>query len=580
MAYFLKKTKNKKGTYLQIYESYYDPERKGGAHRSYKPIGYVHELQASGIEDPITVFGEEVQKLNQEYKRKKQSEKERQISEESPEKLLGYFPLKNLNDSLGCKKYIDLMQTATSFRFNIFDMMSALIYARAVHPCSKLKTYIEVIPKLFEKHDFSLNQIYSGLGYIGSEYEKIIEIFNHQVSQKYPFDTSHSYFDCTNFYFEIDKEDGFRLKGPSKENKKEPIVGMGLLLDANQIPIGMKLYPGNESEKPIIRNIIDDLKQSSHISGRTIQVADKGLNCFNNIMHALKSGDGYIFSKSVKNLPETEKTWVLLENDYVDVKNKKGEVLYRIKDCVDDFSYTYTDDTGHKKTLKLTEKRIVTFNPKLAEKQTYEINRQVEKAKKLRACEAKKSEYGDSSKYVTFVSTDKKGTKTTGKSKVEINEKAIENAKKLAGYNMLITSEIRMTASEIYAAYHNLWRIEESFRIMKSQLDARPVFMQKQETITGHFLICYLAVLLTRLLQIHTLKDEYGTEEIFDFTRDFRIAKIADRKYINLTRSSSFIKELSCLTGLPLTSYFLGNEYINKMLRGCREIDSSKQGQI
>ena len=566
MAYFLKKTKNKKGTYLQIYESYYDPERKGGAHRSYKPIGYVHELQASGIEDPITVFGEEVQKLNQEYKRKKQSEKERQISEESPEKLLGYFPLKNLNDSLGCKKYIDLMQTATSFRFNIFDMMSALIYARAVHPCSKLKTYMEVIPKLFEKHDFSLNQIYSGLGYIGSEYEKIIEIFNHQVSQKYPFDTSHSYFDCTNFYFKIDKEDEFRLKGPSKENKKEPIVGMGLLLDANQIPIGMKLYPGNESEKPIIRNIIDDLKQRSHISGRTIQVADKGLNCFNNIMHALKSGDGYIFSKSVKNLPETEKTWVLLENDYVDVKNKKGEVLYRIKDCVDDFSYTYTDDTGHKKTLKLTEKRIVTFNPKLAEKQTYEINRQVEKAKKLRACEAKKSEYGDSSKYVTFVFTDKKGTKTTGKSKVEINEKAIENAKKLAGYNMLITSEIRMTASEIYAAYHNLWRIEESFRIMKSQLDARPVFMQKQETITGHFLICYLAVLLTRLLQIHTLKDEYGTEEIFDFIRDFRIAKIADRKYINLTRSSSFIKELSCLTGLPLTSYFLGNEDINKML--------------
>lgn len=566
MAYFLKKTKNKKGTYLQIYESYYDPERKGGAHRSYKPIGYVHELQANGIEDPISIFGEEVQKLNQEYKKKKQSEKERQISEESPEKLLGYFPLKNLNDSLGCKKYLDLMQTATNFRFNIFDMMAALIYARVVCPCSKLKTYLEVIPKLFERHNFSLDQIYSGLGYIGSEYEKIIEIFNHQVALKYPFDTSHSYFDCTNFYFEIDKEDDFRLKGPSKENKKEPIVGMGLLLDADQIPIGMKLYPGNESEKPVIRDIIDDLKQRSHISGRTIQIADKGLNCFNNILHALKTGDGYIFSKSVKTLPETEKTWVLLENDYTDVKNKKGEVLYRLKDCVDDFSYTYTDDNGHKKTLKLTEKRIVTFNPKLAEKQRYEINRQVEKAQKLRSCEAKKAEYGDSSKYVTFVPADKKGKKTTGKIKVEMNEKAIENAKKLAGYNMIITSETRMEASEIYAAYHNLWRIEESFRIMKSQLDARPVYMQKQETITGHFLICYLSVLLTRLLQIHTLKDEYGTEEIFDFIRDFRVARIADRKYINLTRSSSFIKDLSSLTGLPLTSYFLGNEDINKML--------------
>ena len=567
MAYFLKKTKNKKGIYLQIYESYYDPERKGGAHRSYKPIGYVHKLQANGMEDPIAVFGEEVQKLNQEYKKKKQAEKERKISEESPERLLGYFPLKNLNDSLGCKKYIDLMQSATHFRFNIFDMMSDLIYARVVHPCSKLKTYWEVIPKLFGKHAFSLDQIYSGLEYIGSEYEKVIEIFNHQVALKYPFDTSHSYFDCTNFYFEIDKEDHFRLKGPSKENKKEPIVGMGLLLDANQIPIGMKMYPGNESEKPVIREIIDELKQRSHISGRTIQVADKGLNCFHNILHALKAGDGYIFSKSVKNLPETEKTWVLLENNYVDVKNKKGEVLYRIKECVDDFSYSYTDNAGHRKTLKLTEKRIVTFHPKLAEKQIYEINRQVEKAKKLRACEAKKSEYGDSSKYVTFISTDKKGTKTAGKVKVEINEKAIENAKKLAGYNMIITSEIHMGASEIYASYHNLWRIEESFRIMKSQLDARPVFMQKQETITGHFLVCYLSVLLTRLFQIHILKDEYGTEEIFDFIRDFRIAKISDRKYINLTRSSSFTKDLTARTGLPLTSYFLGNEYIKNRLR-------------
>ena len=462
MAYFLKKTNNKKGTYLQIYESYYDPERKCGAHRSYKPIGYVHELQTNGIEDPISFFGEEVQKLNQEHKKKKQVEKRRQISDESPEKLLGYFPLKNLNDSLNCKKYIDLMQTATHFRFNVFDMMSALIYARAVHPCSKSRTYDEVIPKLFETYDFSLDQLYDGLEYIGSEYEKVIEIYNHQVSQKYKFNTSHTYFDCTNFYFEIDREDDFRLKGPSKENKKEPIVGLGLLLDANQIPIGMKMYPGNQSEKPVLRDIIDNLKQRNHISGRTIQVADKGLNCFNNILHALKSGDGYIFSKSVKTLPETEKTWVLLDNDYVDVKNKKGEVLYRIKECVDDFNYSYVDSSGHRKTVKLKEKRIVTYNPKLAEKQKFEINKQVEKAKNLKACEAKKSEYGDSAKYVTFIPADKKGEKTDGKIKVELNDKVIENAKKLAGYNMIVTSETRMSASEIYAAYHNLWRIEES----------------------------------------------------------------------------------------------------------------------
>ena len=150
---------------------------------------------------------------------------------------------------------------------------------------------------------------------------------------------------------------------------------------------------GNQSEKPVIRNIIDGLKQRNQISGRTIQVADKGLNCFQNMLHAIKAGDGYIFSKSVKTLPETEKRWVLLENDYTDVTGKDGRLLYRIKECIDDFPYSYTDVQGHRKTVKLTEKRIITYNPKLAEKQRYEIAKQVEKAKKLKASAAKRCEY-------------------------------------------------------------------------------------------------------------------------------------------------------------------------------------------
>ena len=121
------------------------------------------------------------------------------------------------------------------------------------------------------------------------------------------------------------------------KKNKGPIVGLGLVLDANQIPIGMKLFPGNQSEKPVIRNVIDELKTRNSVSGRTIQIADKGLNCSENIFHAVKNGDGYIFSKSVKQLPEKEKTWVLLPNDYRDVKNAKGDVLYRIKECIDDY---------------------------------------------------------------------------------------------------------------------------------------------------------------------------------------------------------------------------------------------------
>lgn len=567
MAYFLKKSNYKKGTYLQIYESFYDPERKGGAHRSYKALGYVHELQANGIDDPIAFYKEEVLKLNQELKAAKDAKKVRQISDDSPEKLIGYFPMKNINDKLSVKKYIDLMQTATDFRFSVFDLISALVYARLVHPCSKSKTYDEVIPKLFDSYEFSLNQLYDGLEYIGCEYEKIIEIYNHQIKQMYRFDTSHTYFDCTNFYFEIDKEDHFRKKGPSKENRKEPIVGLGLLLDANQIPVGMKLFPGNQSEKPVIRNIIDDLKKRNSLSGRTIQIADKGLNCAENIFHALKNGDGYIFSKSVKQLPETEKTWVLLPNDYRDVKNVGGEVMYRIKECVDEFQYKFKDsDTGLEKKFRITEKRIVTYNPKLAKKQIYEINKEVEKARLLKASQAKKSEYGDSAKYVIFTAADKKGNETDGKIKVSMNEELIKKSLELAGYNLLVTSEISMSDKDVYDAYHNLWRIEESFRIMKSQLDARPVYLQKKDTIIGHFLICYLAVLLTRLLQFKLLKSNYCSEDLFDFVHDFRVARISDRKYINLSRGTTFIKEFSTICNLPLTSYFLSEGEIKKML--------------
>lgn len=147
-----------------------------------------------------------------------------------------------------------------------------------------------------------------------------------------------------------------------------------------------------------------------------------------------------------------------------------------------------------------------------------------------------------------------------------MNEELIKKTLELAGYNMLVTSEIHMTDKEIYEAYHNLWRIEETFRIMKSQLNARPVYLQKEDTITGHFLICYLAVLLTRLLQFKILKNTYCSEELFDFIRDFRVVKISDRKYINLARKTTFIKELSEFTNLPLTSYFLNDGEIKKML--------------
>ena len=555
MAYYLKKTKMKGRTYLSIDESFYSHQKKGTAHRVYKSLSSVETLKKNGIEDPIAFYQAEVDRLNAERKEAGVPK----ISEVSPSLYVGYFPLKSIMEKLKIKHYVDYFKLTTDFGYDLYELLAALVYSRSVNPCSKLRTFHEVIPNLYEKYDFSYDQLLDGLSFLGNNYEKFIEIFTVQTNNVYKLDNSKTYFDCTNFYFEIDREDVFRLKGPSKENQKTPIVGLGLLLDANQIPIGMKMYPGNESEKPVLRDVIDNLKKQNNVEGRTIHVADKGLNCAENIVFSRKNGDGYLFSKSVKSLPETEKVWVLLNEGFKEVRDNSGKLLYKYKSCVDEFPYTVTID-GSKKTVKLTEKRLLTYNPDLAAKKRYEINRLVEKARAMTLSRAKKSEMGEAGKYISF--TDKKGEKAS----VSMNEEAIERDLKFAGYNLLVTSEISMDDRDIYDVYHNLWRIEESFKIMKSDLDARPVFLQKESTIKGHFLICYIAVLLERLLQFNVLKNQYSTNEIFSFIKKFKVLK-ADNKYINTTVYTPFINELAQVTKLPLTNYFLSETQLKSILK-------------
>jgi len=554
MAYFLKKATLKGRTYLSICESFYHPVKKGTAHRTYKSLGSVETWKEKGMEDPVSHFQEEVDALN----REKAAAGVRKISDKSPNLYLGYFPFKAILDKLHIKKYIDYFKLTNNFEYDLYELLSSLIYARAVNPCSKYRTFHEVLPELYESVGYSYDQLLDGLSFLGNDYEKFVEIFTVQTNKVFGLDISKSYFDCTNFYFEIDREDDFRRNGPSKENKKAPIIGLGLLLDCNQIPIGMKMYPGNESEKPVLRDVISRLKTQHHVTGKTIHVADKGLNCAQNIAFSRQNGDGYLFSKSVKGLSKTEKVWALSEQGFKEVKDSSNKVLYRYKSCIDTFPYTIEYE-GKKVTIKLTEKRLLTYNPTLAAKKRYEINRMVEKAKSLTASQAKRADYGEAGKYVKF--TDKEGEQA----KVTINQEAIDKDLRFAGYNLLVTSETEMSDMDIYNTYHNLWRIEESFKIMKSDLDARPVFLQKEETIKGHFLICYLTVLLERIFQFKVLENKYSTEEIFRFIKDFKVTK-AETKYINTTTSSNFINDLSKMLRLPLTNYYLTETQIKSIL--------------
>lgn len=559
MAYFLKKSSqsksSSKGLYLQIYESFRNKEKKCSSHRCYKSLGYYNDLVASGIIDPISYYQAEVDELNKKVK----ESKIQKISDENPVKFnLGFFLLKSMIDKLKVDDFIFLMTQKDNHQYLISSLIRQLIYARVVYPCSKYRTVKKVFNTLLSSSDISLDQVYDGISYIGNDYQKYIDIFNHQINKIYGRKTDVCYFDCTNYYFEIDLPKEDKQKGPSKENRTEPIIGQALLLDENQIPIAMEMYPGNESEKPYIRKLISNMKERYNISGKTVQVADKGLNCGQNIFEALKNKDGYVFSKSVhgKNLSDIEKKWVLLDNDYVIVNDDKGNPIYKIKECVDDFEYKFEID-GKKYKYKFREKRVVTYNFALARKQQAEIRKQVDKAQSLTAIKTiQREEYGDAVKYVNFDGT------------CSLNLNKIAEDMKFAGYNMIVTSEIDKSAQEIYDIYHGLWRIEESFRITKSYLDARPVYLQKKESIYGHFLICYLALVILRLLEFKVFKGKLNTYEIIDFIRDYSVTKAINDIYINTAHQSKALDVIKKELSLPfLDNSFLDTKNISVVLK-------------
>lgn len=560
---YLKKSKipryySSRGYYLQIYESYYDKQKKSPASRCIETIGFEKDLIKEGISDPIKYCESIAKEMTKKHNNKKRADKNKKI-DKSPLKNLGYFIFKNILNGLDLKQKFSLLQLQKSFRFSVYDVLEATILSRFVEPCSKYKTRYEVMPRLFEKYKFSYDQFLDGLNFLGQEYNKVIEIFNDKISENYKWDTSSTYFDGTNFYFEIDCEDGFKMKGPGKENRPLPLVSMGLMLDKNQIPLGLNMFAGNESEKPAMRDLIAKLKSSNNIKGKTITVADKGLNCAKNIYEAIKSNDGYIFSKSIKQLPQKELAWIFNENNtWTDVVDENGVVKYSYIECVDEFEYNIP---GKNKKVPLKEKRIVSFNPSLHKKQLREINRMVEKAKNMCSWKAKKIEFGESGKYVNF--------ETEGKDKVgvKLNREKIDKDKKVAGYNMIITSEINMNVDEIYDAYHQLWRIEESFKIMKSELDGRPVFVQDKYTIIGHFLSCYLCVLLERLLEFVILDNNFNYKDIINLSRKLNLVKEKPSRYINIAAQTDLIRYLSSALNIPIDNYHIDTKDINKILK-------------
>ena len=264
------------------------------------------------------------------------------------------------------------------------------------------------------------------------------------------------------------------------------------------------------------------------------------------------------FSKSVKTLPETEKARVLLKDGYKEVADSKGKLLYAYKSCIGEFPYTF-EVGGKKVTYMVREKRLVTYSPQLAKKQRMEIDRLAQKAASASSSENRRAALGECAKFLSFI--DKDGIKADA----VINQDAIEKDRLFAGFNMLVTSELDMDDKAMYQTYHHLWRIEETFRVMKTDLDARPIFLQKDDSIKGHFLICYITVLLTRILQFKILHNQFPTSAIVDLFRNLDVVRI-DGKYLNTATDTKLIESLAEHWDIPVNNLFLSDVNIKGIL--------------
>ena len=530
MSFFLKITHKPKGDYLQIYDSSHVRGKKYNLSKCVRSLGYLQDLISTSIPDPITYYRQYCNNLNLQTKQNKKLSLSLDVSDENLEFYLGNSLVELLFNSFLFPNLLSVRSLAYEKKLPYLTILKDLISARLISPASKYKTYTDIIPKLYGKRDYSLDDIYDALDDLGNDYQGVIELFDVALKKAYKFDTTNTFFDCTNFYFEIDREDDLRRKGPSKENRKDPIMGLGLLLDKNCVPISMMMYPGNQSEKPIQRELVKQLKDKEQIEGRTVIVADKGLNCARNIFDAIHNNLGYIYSKSINSLSEKEKVWVLLDNrDYPEsAYTHSSDESFKIKSCVDSFSYSFKE--GDKTiTFSVKEKRVVYFNNDLYEKKKYELEKMHAKLNDLILSKAKREEYGPYASYVEIKAKDNTSLS------VKINEDKFKEDLKYAGYNMIVTSEIKESEKSIYETYHHLWRIEETFRIMKTDLDARPVYLQKQNRIYGHFLVCYLAVCILRIYQFLLLKEEYKANEILEFIRRFKVIKYQDMN-INISK--------------------------------------------
>ena len=604
---FVKQNKSHKGILLTFTVGY----RENGKvkHKNIETIGYLDDLKKQ-YDDPISHFKQIAkQRSNNEINELIiKNLKSKTIDSNSASKNLGYVILKKVYNELDISSILKKKQLSLNTQYSLEDIMELLVFSRILYPASKNETYNNK-DIFFEKFDFSLKDLYRSLNHFETLKYDIIKSIWDNTKISYNRDTSITYYDTTNYYFEISYNDedlidengnilekGSRKKGPSKEHRKTPIIGMGLLLDNNGIPLSYDLFPGNESEKLMMRPTLKKSKAKFGID-RTIIVADRGQNTSDNTVFIAGKNDddhtnhdGYVYGQSIVGADKEFKTWALdqsgFTNDYIydddgnivtykeAIKDENGNILryedkpviFKHKSRVYAKKVQIKKDNQRKVNYQIYQKQMVYYSKKYADRQKHERDLAIKKAEDLIKNPGKYTQatsYG-CTKYINNIRFDEETGEISNVLELSLKTDKIKEEEKFDGYYSIVTSEKNLTDKEIRDIYKGLWKIEESFKITKSDLETRPVYVWTKEHIEAHFLTCFISLVILRLIEYKTNR-KYSTTSIINSLKKYTSNNLEHDIYLqNFT--NDIIKDLSNIYNIDLSRKYLTLSEIKKIL--------------
>lgn len=549
MSLFLKTAKYKNGkTYLSIVDGY----RVNGKikQKVYKKLGYLDDLKKQ-YSDPITHFKQEVEILKKQFESKITTTFDTNLDNDFNDDTfnIGYAYLKKIFQELNIINVLKAKNASINIEYSLSKACELLTYSRILDPGSIKYTY-EHKNQFFEPFDLSLDDLYRSLKPLLDCKEDIFKCIWDNTKDKYERDASTSYYDCTNYYFEIEYDDedilndkgeiikkGLRKRGPEKNHRPDPIVEMGLLLDKHGFPMSYNIFPGNTSEKETIIPEINKVKKR-HSIDKIIVVADRGLNCSNNMIKMAgidldkKNRDGYVYGQSVRGADQEFKDWILsgdYEVDTIIEDDKEIKFIHKSR-IYPKKMYITRDDLGltkkgNKKRQLITvdQKQMVYYSQKYADKQKRDRQAVIEKAKDLiknPGSYTKATSYGATG-YINNIKFDKDTGVVSNGSELTLNEDKIKEDEKYDGYYSIVTSEENLSDLELRNIYKGLSKIEETFKITKSEFNARPINVRLEDHIDAHFLICFISLVIIRILQ-RKVDEKYSLKTLLEKIKKFQ----------------------------------------------------------